>query len=115
MQQTTVIESSFPNIFGLDEIERLTPDNEIVRHPARRPQAFDPDPRHPLERDFSRVLHSIVVLWGTEMCTDYIRSLVMMKPGEKRQGFPMELLEDLLMLDGCNTRLMGSALDAELR
>jgi hypothetical protein len=109
MNAAPASESALPRIFDLDEIERLIPSNEIVVRPAPATHRFDPDPRHPLERDFPRVTQCIVGLWGTDMCAEYLRSLVMMKPGEKRQGFPMELIEDLLLLDRCNSALLDSS------
>lgn len=103
-------DTALPTLFGSDEIERLTPGNEIVssKAPAR---PVDVDPRHPLERDFPHVMICIMGYWGTEMCAEYIQSLVMMKAGEKRQGFPMNLVEDLLLLDRCNGELLRPSLD----
>jgi hypothetical protein len=103
-------ETALPTLFDADEIERSIPNNEILR-PHAAHGATDPDPRHPLERDFPRVMKGIVTLWGTDMCAEYLRSLVMMKPGEKRQGFPMHLVEDLLLLDRCNSELLNRRCD----
>lgn len=105
MNATHAGDASLPSIFGLDEIDRAVPSNEIVAR-SKAPNPHDPDPRHALERDFPRVMSAIMGLWGTEMCAEYLRSLVMMQPGEKRQGFPMELIEDLLLLDRCNSALL---------
>jgi len=107
MNLSTASDAALPTIFDLDEIERRTPDNEVVRRHNTGRLPFDPDPRHPLERDFPRVLNCIVGLWGTDMCAEYLRSLVMMQPGEQRQGFPMSLVEDLILLDRCNSSLLN--------
>jgi hypothetical protein len=98
-------DSSLPAIFDLDEIDRVVPCNEVV-HQSQAPKPFDPDPRHSLERDFPRVMKAIAGLWGSAMCAEYLRSLIMMNVGEKRQGFPMEVIEDLLLLDRCNSELL---------
>ena len=99
-------ESALPTIFDFEEIDRAVPNNEIVPT-SQAPRPFDPDPRHPLERDFPRVMTAIMALWGSAMCAEYLRSLIMMNAGEKRQGFPMEVIEDLLLLDRCNSALLG--------
>lgn len=98
-------ESALPTIFDPDGIDRAVPSNEVVVK-SQAPRPFDPDPRHPLERDFPRVMSAIMGLWGSAMCTEYLHSLIMMKVGEKRQGFPMEVIEDLLLLDRCNSVLL---------
>lgn len=106
MNAVPLTDTGLPTLFDADEIERMIPGNEIV---VRReaPKPVDADPRHPLERDFPRVMACIIALWGTQMCAEYLRSLVMMQPGEKRQGFPMPLIEDLLLLDRCNSTLLN--------
>jgi len=100
-------DSPFPELFGLDEIERAIPHDPTVDRPLSRTVAFDPDPRHPLERRFPHVVDRIVGLWGTPMCAEYIQSLVMMDRGEARQGFPVDLVDDLLMLDYCLAVRLG--------
>jgi hypothetical protein len=41
------------------------------------------------------------------MCTEYIQSLVMMDRGETRQGFPVDLIDDLLLLDYCHAHRLA--------
>lgn len=105
MPNTAKSDTALPTIFDLDGIDRAVPNNEIVSR-SQAPRPFDPDPRHPLERDFPRVMTAIVGLWGSSLCAEYLRSLIMMKVGETRQGFPLEVIEDLLLLDRCNSTLL---------
>jgi hypothetical protein len=100
-------ESPFPQLFGLDEIERAIPHDPTIDLPVAKPVPFDPDPRHPLERRFPHVVDRITGLWGTPMCTEYIQSLVMMDRGETRQGFPVDLIDDLLLLDYCHAHRLA--------
>jgi hypothetical protein len=100
-------DSPFPQLFGLDEIERAIPHDPTVDLPVAQPVAFDPDPRHPLERRFPHVVDRITGLWGTPMCAEYIQSLVIMDRDEARQGFPIDLIDDLLLLDYCLAVRLG--------
>ena len=100
-------ESPFPQLFGLDEIERAIPYDPTIDLPIPKAAPFDPDPRHPLERRFPHIVDRITGLWGSPMCTEYIQSLVMMDRGDARQGFPIDLIEDLLMLDYCHAYRLG--------
>jgi hypothetical protein len=99
---TQMSESPFPQLFGLEEIERAIPHDPTIDLPIPVQPPVDPDPRHPLDRRFPHVVDRITGLWGTTMCAEYLQSLVMMDCGEARQGFPVDLIEDLLMLDYCN-------------
>ncbi len=104
----TVDDSSpFPQLFGFDEIERAIPHDPTVDLPLPVQPPVDPDPRHAMERRFPHIVDRIMLLWGTPMCGDYIRSLVIMDRNESRQGFPVDLIEDLLMLDYCHSVRMN--------
>ncbi|MBC7779030.1 MAG: hypothetical protein H7125_02895 [Proteobacteria bacterium] len=100
-------DAPFPTLFNLDQIERSIPYDPTVDTPVAKPVPIDPDPRHALERQFPHVLARIIGLWGSPMCCEYLQSLMVMDRGEVRQGFPIELIEDLIMLDYCHNYRPG--------
>jgi hypothetical protein len=92
-------ESPLPQLFDADEIDRRIPFDPTVDEPPRAAPVSDPDPRHVLERQFPHVVERLVLLWNRRECGDYLRSLLVTEQGESRRGFPLALIEDLLMLD----------------
>jgi len=92
----------FPVLFDQAQIDQAIPHDPTVDGPLFRPVERDPDPRHLLECEYPHVADRITGLWGSPLCAQYLQSLLMMDRGEARQGFPMELVEDLMLLDACH-------------
>ena len=53
----------------------------------------------PLERHFARIANEIVSRWGTDRIEPYMNSLLIDTRGG-RQGFPADVLDDLVCLSG---------------
>lgn len=51
-----------------------------------------------LEQKFPRIALRLVELWESMACGAYLRSLLMDERGG-RQGFPLDVMEDLILLD----------------
>lgn len=51
-----------------------------------------------LEQQFPRIVMRLVELWHHASCSEYLRSLLIDERGD-RQGFPPEVINDLIMLD----------------
>lgn len=92
-------EAPLPQLFDPDEIDRRIPFDPTVDEPPRDAPKIDPDPRHTLERQFPHIVNQVVMLWNRRECADYLRSLLVTEQGESRKGFPLELIDDLLLLD----------------
>ncbi|NWG40171.1 MAG: hypothetical protein HXY27_09465 [Hydrogenophilaceae bacterium] len=59
--------------------------------------ATSPEFSH-LEQKFPRIAMKLVEVWQSDACRDYLHSLLMDDRGD-RQGFPAEVMDELLMLD----------------
>lgn len=68
-------------------------------------------PRH-LEAKFSRVMNRILELWGTPALDDYFSELMIDAKGD-RQGFPIEVLAELLTLSLVHDKYLASQKSAE--
>ena len=70
-------------------------------------KATDGRPESTLEQKFPRVAEKLTLVWPSEACSSFINSLVV-NPADRdtRQGFPQEVIEDLLMLHAINEMLM---------
>ncbi|MCE9639832.1 MAG: hypothetical protein K8S22_06745 [Betaproteobacteria bacterium] len=79
-------------------------DNSAIR-PGHEPG--DGLPECCIEQQFPRIADKLLVLWPSEACAVYISSLLVNKR-ETRQGFPKEVVEDLLMLHAINDMLVRS-------
>ena len=63
-------------------------------------------PESTIEQAFPHVAKKLTLTWDSEACAAYISSLsVADRPG--RQGFPADVMEDLIMLYEINEMLMG--------
>ena len=93
-----------------EQVERPahdTWDNAGVRPPQRRPT--DGLPECTIEQQFPHVALKLVAIWPSEACAQYIKDLAVVDR-EERQGFPVEVLEDLMLLYAINEmHLRGSA------
>lgn len=80
-------------------------DNKGVR-PA--PEPSDGLPESTIEQRFPRVADKLKVVWPSEACALYLASLLV-NTRETRQGFPKEVVEDLLMLHAINDMLVRAS------
>jgi hypothetical protein len=71
--------------------------------PAHRPT--DGLPESTIEQHFPRIAQKLVLVWPSEACAEYLTSLIVTKR-ETRQGFPPEVVEDLLMLHSMNDMIL---------
>jgi hypothetical protein len=58
-----------------------------------------------IEQRFPHVAGRLTVFWRSHSCGEYIRSILLMDR-EGRQGFPPEVVDDLLMLHQLNERVI---------
>lgn len=79
-------------------------DNAGIR---ARHEPGDGLPESSIEQHFPRIAEKLLVVWPSEACALYIASLLVNKR-EARQGFPEEVVEDLLMLHAINDMLVRS-------
>ena len=80
--------------------------NDIQGEGRIRPeyQPTDGLPESTLEQKFPHIAQKLTVLWSSEACALYISNLAIVDRGA-RQGFPVEVLEDLMMLGEINAML----------
>ena len=111
------VSKELPQIISDEEFDRLLDarkhlprseherwDNSAVR-PSHEPG--DGLPECCIEQQFPRIVEKFLVLWPSEACALYITSLLV-NTREARQGFPKEVVEDLLMLHAINDMLVRS-------
>ena len=79
-------------------------DNSTLIPPTR---PSDGRPESTIEQNFPRIAQKLVLMWPSEACAIYLTDLIVNKR-ETRQGFPPEVLEDLLMLHSMNDMLLRS-------
>jgi hypothetical protein len=108
-----------PQIVSDEEFERLLQEREKALRALRSdhdkwdnasniaPQRKESDglPESTIEQNFPRIAEKLVIVWPSEACAAYISSLLVNKR-ETRQGFPPEVVEDLLMLHAMNDMLV---------
>jgi len=80
---------------GWDSSERVAP-----QHPS------DGLPESTIEQHFPQIAKKLILVWPSEACALYLNSLIVTK--KPRQGFPLEVLNDLLMLYSMNDMLLRS-------
>ena len=80
-------------------------DNPVLA-PTRRPS--DGRPESTIEQQFPQIARKLAMVWPSEACAEYITSLIVSKR-EARQGFPPEVIDDLLMLHSMNDLILRSA------
>src|SRR4051812_7929364 len=73
--------------------------------PPHRPG--DGRPESTIEQNFPRIAEKLMLVWPSEACAIYLSDLIVTKR-ETRQGFPAEVLDDLLMLHSMNDMLLRS-------
>src|SRR5258708_7917742 len=65
-------------------------------------------PESTIEQHFPRIAQKLVLVWPSEACAAYLTSLIV-NERETRQGFPPEVLDDLLMLHSMNDMILRSS------
>ena len=104
----------FPPLFSDEEFENLqqrrndvpSPEQDRVEHQAvvaPRPTT-DGRPESTIEQRFTHVSQQLVAMWPSEACAMYIQRLVISDRGS-RQGFPQDVVDDLMMLYQINEML----------
>jgi hypothetical protein len=66
----------------------------------------DGKPESTLEQHFPRVAQKLTAVWRSEACASYLKDL-MVTERNTRQGFPPDVVEDLLMLYLINEMFVG--------
>jgi hypothetical protein len=112
------LSSDLPKILSDDEFEKLLQarekatraENDRWDNSGVRPvhQASDGLPECCIEQQFPHIAKKLTVVWPSEACALYIADLIVNTRGS-RQGFPPEILEDLLMLHEINDMLVRAA------
>ncbi|MGH8618234.1 MAG: hypothetical protein ACREUW_11125 [Burkholderiales bacterium] len=109
-----------PKIFSDDEFEsaqkqqsdkRLQHDRWDPAGMRAPPPPTDGKPECALEQSFPHICRKLASLWGTDVCGLYLKGLIV-SDRETRKGFPLDIVEDLLMLYIINeivTRKVGFA------
>ena len=77
--------------------------NKSARIPVRQPS--DGLPESTIEQHFPRIAQKLTLVWPSEACAVYLTSLIV-NERETRQGFPPEVLDDLLMLHSMNDMIL---------
>jgi hypothetical protein len=117
-----------PQIVSDEEFERLLHEREKALRALRSdhdkwdnsgmvaPQRRESDglPESTIEQSFPQIAHKLTIVWPSEACAAYISSLLVNKR-ETRQGFPPEIVEDLLMLHAINDMLTRVGRDHRMR
>ena len=109
--------TELPKIISDDEFATLLEERKRRARPEHdrwdnsgiraRHEPGDGLPASSIEQDFPRIAEKLAVAWPSEACAMYITSLIVNKR-EARQGFPKDVVEDLLMLHAINDMLVRS-------
>jgi hypothetical protein len=108
--------TGLPEILTDDEFERRVKERETLLRSehdrwdnsgviSRQRRPGDGLPESTIEQLFPRIAEKLTVVWPSEACEMYIASLLVNKR-ETRQGFPPEVVEDLLMLHSINDMIL---------
>lgn len=76
-------------------------DSRSSANVLRNPPPTDGRPESTLEQRFTHIVKQVVALWPSEACAMYLNNLLVANR-EGRQGFPQEVVEDLMMLYNVN-------------
>ena len=74
------------------------------REPTNVQPRVNTDPRSAIEIQFPRIVEQLVAKWNQYNCEQFLNGLMIDERGD-RQGFPVNVIDDLLMLHGTWTRL----------
>jgi hypothetical protein len=87
----------------LDRTEHDRLDDSGIRAPQRATNGL---PESTVEQKFPRIAEKLVMVWPSAACSAFIRNLVVNSDRNCREGFPEEVIEDLMMLYEINEMLM---------
>jgi len=73
--------------------------------PRSQPVTTDGKPESSLEQQFPHIAQKLTSVWPSEACALYLKELVVTERNT-RQGFPADVVEDLLMLYAINEILL---------
>ena len=77
--------------------EQVLHDHHDVRGVREVARQSDGRPESTIEQRFPHIAQKLGALWPSEACALYLRNLVVMDR-DTREGFPEEVIEDLIML-----------------
>ena len=99
--------AAFPSLLSDEEFEDLQlrrdqgpgegHDRMDITAIRATPATTDGLPESTIEQRFAHVSQQLVAMWPSEACALYIKRLVISDRGT-RQGFPQEIIDDLIML-----------------
>ncbi len=69
----------------------------MSNHYDKSPESRDPNYLSALEKHFPRIVDKIVLMWATEEFPEFLNGMMIDKRGD-RQGFPLEVLEEMMFL-----------------
>ncbi|MEO6023335.1 MAG: hypothetical protein ABIP64_09500 [Burkholderiales bacterium] len=69
----------------------------MSNHYDKTPEPRDPNYLSALEKHFPRIVDKIVLMWATEEFPEFLNGMMIDKRGD-RQGFPLEVLEEMMFL-----------------
>jgi len=102
--------SDLPKIFSDDEFDAAKQQqlDKRMRHDRWDPSGAraiplptDGKAECTLEQSFPHIGRKLISLWGTDVCGLYLKTLIV-SDRETRKGFPLDVIEDLLMLHVIN-------------
>lgn len=106
-----------PKLLSDEELAELLKNREQSGHlnedpwdlpPKPVPQTIsDGLPESTLEQRFPRVARTLAAVWRTPRCAPYISDLLVNTDRDSREGFPPDVVDDLLMLNEINAMLTG--------
>jgi hypothetical protein len=101
----------YPSLLSDEEFEDLQrrrnqgerPEHDRLDNAGIRsaPVSTDGRPESTIEQRFAHVADQLVAMWPSEACALYLKRLII-TDRRSRQGFPQDVIEDLMMLDQIN-------------
>lgn len=74
--------------------------------PTQEPMRTDGLPQSTIEQRFPHIAKKLTALWQTEACAVFLSGLTVSDRPD-RQGFPLEVMDDLMMLYEINDMLIN--------
>lgn len=74
--------------------------------PTQGPMLADGLPQSPIEQRYPHIAKKLTSLWRSEACTVYLSGLTVADRAD-RQGFPLDVMGDLMMLYEINDMLIN--------
>jgi hypothetical protein len=110
------VSEELPEILSDEEFARMLQERDKASRPLRteydwwvKPTMSPSDglPESTIEQNFPRIAQKLALIWPSEACATYLTSLIVNERGP-REGFPAEVIEDLLMLHSINDMILRS-------